>query len=381
MKIVHLIPSLDPRQGGTVSYLRELVAAQRAAGDAPEIVSLDGAEEGAGPDPGVPHHRLPARRSVYRHSPELAAWLREHRDDCDAFVVHGLWQYPGFAAWRALRGSGRPYLVFPHGMLDPWFKRAHPLKHLKKWLYWPWAEYRVLRDAARVVFTAEEERRAARESFWLYDAREEVVPLGIAEPPEAKAGAFAALFPQAAGRRLFLFLGRLHAKKGCDLLLEAFAAVHGRNPEAVLMMAGPDGGMAAALRERARALGIEGGVLWPGMLEGEAKRAALAAAELFVLPSHHENFGIAVVEALAAGTPVLVSDRVNIAPEIAAAGAGRICRDTREGVVHALRDWEAMSSSTRNEMRSRARAAFLNRYRIDRSAARLREVLASVLGK
>lgn len=353
-----------------MSYLRELAAAQLAAGDAPEIASLDGAEGGQPDLPGVPLHRFPAPPTVYRHAPALAGWLRERHWDYDAFVVHGLWQYHGLAAWRVLRGAGRPYVVFPHGMLDPWFKRAHPLKHLKKWLYWPWAEYRILRDAARVVFTTDEERRAARKSFWLYRVREEIVPLGIAEPPSVQ--------PETPARRLFLFLGRLHAKKGCDLLLEAFAAVHGANPEAVLMMAGPDGGMEAALRARAEALGLGERVVWPGMLEGETKRAALAAAELFILPSHQENFGIAVVEALAAGTPVLVSDRVNIAPELAAAGAGAICRDTREGVVHALRDWEAMNATARNEMRQRARAAFLDRYRIDRSAARLREILAAV---
>jgi hypothetical protein len=82
----------------------------------------------------------------------------------------------------ALRGIGQHYFVFPHGMLDPWFKRTYPFKHLKKWLYWPWAEYRVLRDAQAVLFTCEEEKRLARESFWLYRCNERVVTLGIARP-------------------------------------------------------------------------------------------------------------------------------------------------------------------------------------------------------
>ena len=80
----------------------------------------------------------------------------------DAVIINGLWQYHSFGAWRALRGTATPYYVFPHGMLDPWFKRSFPLKHLKKWLYWPWAEYRVLRDARAVIFTCEAESSSRR---------------------------------------------------------------------------------------------------------------------------------------------------------------------------------------------------------------------------
>ena len=104
------------------------------------------------------------------------------RAQFDAVIVHGLWQYSSFGVWRALAGTDTPYFVFPHGMLDPWFKRTYPAKHFKKLLYWPWAEYRVLRDAAAVLFTSEEERRLARESFALYRAREVVVNYGTAAP-------------------------------------------------------------------------------------------------------------------------------------------------------------------------------------------------------
>ena len=83
-------------------------------------------------------------------------------------IVNGIWQYNSFGAWRVTPHSSTPYVVVTHGMLDPWFKRAFPFKHLKKWLFWPWADYRVLRDAAAVLFTSEEERRLATQSFWLY---------------------------------------------------------------------------------------------------------------------------------------------------------------------------------------------------------------------
>jgi glycosyltransferase involved in cell wall biosynthesis len=152
--------------------------------------------------------------------------MRQHHKQFDAVIVHGIWQYSSFGVWRALAGTDTPYFVFPHGMLDPWFKRTYPLKHLKKLLYWPWAEYRVLRDAAAVLFTSEEERRLARESFALYRCREVVVNFGTAAPEnlERAREVFFGTHPQLRNRRFLLFLGRLHVKKGCDLLINIVAA-------------------------------------------------------------------------------------------------------------------------------------------------------------
>src|SRR5438876_2190357 len=133
-------------------------------------------------------HALFSGVTSYRYSNKLFPWLRAHGGEYDRVIVNGLWQYLSFAAWRRFAGSSIPYYVFPHGMLDPWFKRTFPLKHLKKWLYWPWTEYRVLRDAAAVIFTSEEERLQARKSFWLYRAREKVSLLGIGTPDPSPGG-------------------------------------------------------------------------------------------------------------------------------------------------------------------------------------------------
>ena len=122
-------------------------------------------------------------RSYYRYAPRLLPWLRQHAKDYDAVIVNGLWQYTTHATWRALNKGSVPYYVFTHGMLDPWFKRTYPLKHLKKWLFWPWADYRALRDAKAVFFTCEEERLLARQSFWLYRCHETVVSYGTGAPP------------------------------------------------------------------------------------------------------------------------------------------------------------------------------------------------------
>ena len=147
--------------------------------------------------------------------PAFVPWLRQNRARYDAVIVNGLWQYHSFGAWRALRGTATPYYVFPHGMLDPWFKRAFPLKHLKKSLYWPWADYRVLRDASAVLFTCEAEKLLAPSSFALYRAHPVVTGLGTTPPPpDVDTTAFFGRYPDLRGKRLLLFMGRLHPKRG-----------------------------------------------------------------------------------------------------------------------------------------------------------------------
>ena len=321
----------------------------------------------------------------YGYRRGLVARLRELAAQHDVVVVHGLWQYPGFAVWRALRGSTVPYLVQTHGMLDPWFKRTFPLKHLKKWCYWPWAEYRVLRDAQAVLFTCERERQLARESFWLYQAREQVISYGTASPegdPGLQRQQFLERFPELAGKRVLLFLGRIHPKKGVDLLIAAFAAVASADQDLQLVIAGPDQlGWQETLQGQAEDLGIADRISWPGMLTGDLKWGAFHAAELFCLPSHQENFGIAVAEALACGLPVAIAEPVNISAEVVEAGAGLVHADTAVGTTAALQQWLALEVGERRAMAERARGLFEERYEIGAAAAHLRQLLAQVAAK
>lgn len=317
----------------------------------------------------------------YRYNPRLKGWLQEHAREYDAVIVNGLWQYHGLGTWRALHGSGIPYYVFTHGMLDPWFKKAYPLKHLKKWLYWPWAEYRLLRDARAVLFTCQEERRLAPQSFWLYKANGLVVNYGTSEPPQNGAELrekFLNAYPELRTKRVLLFLSRIQEKKGCDLLIEAFARVAATDPALHLVMAGPDQtGWVASLQAQAQRLGVADRISWPGMVKGDVKWGAFYAAEAFVLPSHQENFGIAVAEALGCGLPVLISNQVNIWQEIQADGAGLVEPDTVEGATALLTRWLALSQEARTAMAQQARATFQARFHIDAMARSLIHVIAS----
>lgn len=371
---------MDPKYGGTAEAVRSLLQ-YSPAGVVNELTTLDGPRAPYLQSLTCPVHALGPVGPTYGYSPELRRWLEANRDRFDAVVVHGLWQYCGFATRQSMKGRV-PYVVFPHGMLDPYFKHAFPMKHLKKWAYWLGAEYWVLRDAARVLFTTAAERDLARESFWLHRWNAEVVPLGTVPPegdPARQREAFYAACPQARGKRLLLFLGRIHAKKGCDMLLDAFAEAAGRAPELDLVMAGPDQqNSRAGLEQRVRGAGIEARVHWPGMLLGDAKWGAFRASEAFILPSHQENFGIAVAEALASGVPVLLSDKVNIAAEIAGDGAGLMEPDTAEGTARLIARWMGMSAVERAEMGRRAVECFARRYDMREGAKAVTELFEGI---
>jgi len=379
MRFLHLISSVNPADGGPIEGARQLHLALVEQGHTGEFASLDAADTPwASTFASATLHKLGPAHGGFNYSAALLPWLRDNADRFDAVIVNGLWKYVGWAARRALAGSGTPYFVFPHGMLDPWFKHRYPLKHLKKWLYWPWGEYRVLRDAQAVLFTCEEERLLARQTFWLYRCRESIVSFGTAPPdddPELSKQAFHDAFPALRGKRLVLFLGRIHPKKGCDLLLEAFAKVCRDTPDVHLVMAGPDASeWGPALRALAQRLGIASQVTWTGMLSGAVKWGAFRTSEAFCLPSHQENFGIAVVEALACGCPVLVSDKVNIWREIKADGAGYVAADSVEGTVSLLERWLA-SPDAWDTMRAAALRCFEQNFKMEHVAQTLAQVV------
>lgn len=369
MKILRAIHSLDPAIGGPLESVKQSTLILQQRGHAVEIASLD--PPGAHEFP-APVHALGPGRGSYGYSARFLPWLRAHYADYDAVVVHGIWQYPSFAVWRALHRTGTPYFVFPHGMLDPWFNRTYPLKHLKKLLYWPWAEYRVLRDAASVLFTSEEERRLARESFALYQANEMVVNYGTAAPPVVGAEEFVTRFPELRGEKFLLYLGRLHEKKGVDLLIEAFVSL-GEESGLRLVVAGPVGD--ERYHKHLQELGRNQPVTFTGMLSGNLKWGALQAAEAFVLPSHQENFGIAIAEALACGTPVLISNKVNIWREVVADGGGLADEDDLAGTQRLLERWRALAPAAREEMRTRARNSFGQRFEINQAVDSFLRVL------
>lgn len=392
--------------GGPAEAVRQLgVELQKNGGHETHVVTLDDPREpwlGSFP---LPVHPVGPAYTHYRYTPKLSRWLRANASGYDAVIVNGIWQYGAWATWRALRASATPYFVFPHGMLDPWFKQRYPLKHLKKWLYWPWADYRVLRDARAVVFTTEEEKLRARESFVLYRCNEQVVRIGTRTPtgdPDSQLAAFYARFPELREKRILLFLGRLDKKKGCDLLVRAFGKITSLFPPSAsgesnglastchpptapsdlhLVIAGPcaEDAYFRNLLQLATEHCSGGTVSFPGMLEGDIKWGALRAADAFILPSHQENFGIAVAEALACDTPVLISNKVNIWREIQASESGLVEDDTVEGTQRLMQRWILLPAGVKDAMRRNARKCFDEYFEIAAAARNLVQLIETLV--
>jgi len=383
MKILHVISSLDPRHGGVTEGLRQLTEVSNESGCITEAVTLDAPGQDFLAEFPCRIHAMGPGATHFQYAARLRDWLLANIHSYDIAVVHALWQYHTVAVRHAALKRKVPYVVFTHGMLDPYFKRAYPLKHAKKWLTWPWADYRVLRDANAVLFTTDEERMLARQSFWLYSAKEVVVNLGTKRPlgvAEEQCRAFLDSHPHLRGKRLALFLGRIHPKKGCDLAIKAFAQVLSTDPNWHLVMAGPDQiGWQADLTRLAATLGIADKVTWTGMLNGNAKWGALHAAEFFLLPSHQENFGVAVAEALACGVPALISNRINIWRELKESQAGLVAADTLEGTVSLLEDWIKLGVPGQARVRANAVSCFNDRFEIHHATNKLLKTLSAIV--
>jgi glycosyltransferase involved in cell wall biosynthesis len=389
LRILNVTSSIDPAAGGISESILRLSKAVMNLGHDVETVSVDAPDSAWKESLQVPLHLKGPPRGPLEYSRDFDQWLTQNCGRFDAIISHGLWRFNSGATRRAARAAGRPYFVFPHGMLDPWFKRYYPVKHLKKCAFWWFTEYFVLRDARAVLFTCREELLLARKSFWPYQCVERVVPLGTSEPAsnrQEQQKAFAGAFPQLDTKRVILFLGRLHEKKGCDLLLRAFLDLLQTKPREVwrdlhVMMAGPCSHpeyqqLLKQLAGRCEALS-PGSVSFPGMLSGDLKWGALRQAEVFALPSHQENFGIAVVEALACGTPVLISRPVNIWREIESSGAGLVDEDSIEGCSRLLAQWLNFSDEDKVGMAARAVGSFKQNFEITQTALSLIDTIRS----
>jgi len=295
----------------------------------------------------------------------------------DLVHVHQLYRFPQAVAAAYCRRHRMPYCVQPHGALEPMLYHKRERRTAKR-LYERLVEDRNLRHAAGLIYTAEGERDAVE--FLHLKAPAFIVPNGLhlSEFSSDKVGkGFRARFGLE-GRELIVWLGRLHPVKGLDLLCRAFAAVAAERPNAVLALVGPDTvnykqGLQGLIGE----LGLSEKVIFTGMLQGPEKLAALNEADLFVLPSHTENFGLAAAEALAMGCPVVVSHGVKIAPEIVAAKAGlAVAQDAGELSRAVI---ELLSDSTLRRTMGTAAKALARRFDWSAVVGRLEDAYTAMI--
>lgn len=380
-RVLHIIVSLDPADGGTVEGVIQLGEAWRGLGIDQDVLTFD--------PPDSPHsdrykgtvHRLGVARSgrLAQFIPDRTAveQMRMIASGYDAVLVSGLWDPAAVVARHALVGNAR-YFVFTHGALDPWFRATFPVKHLFKQVSWPLTQAALLGNADRVLFTTPAEQLRAHRQFLPWRVNGTVAGYGIAAPPTDPAvqiPAFRAALPALGERNFLLFLSRIHQVKGCDNLIAGFARYAGTYDGDLVIAGAGDPALLGDLRRQAAALGIADRVHFPGMLEGDAKWGAFHACDAFALASHSENFGVAVVEAMACRKPVLITDRVCICEEIHGDRAGLVGADTADGAADLIGRFVALPAGERDAMGERARQCFEARFEVMHYARRLAAIV------
>jgi glycosyltransferase involved in cell wall biosynthesis len=387
MRILHLIPYMHPSTGGPPVVVDHWCVELQARGHSVQVITTDAYSDGANDWVDAYAKRFPIQVASRRgpngfgYSPQLRAMVRQALPETDLVHIHNVWSYLNQVGMSECRRQGVPYVVSTHGMLDP---HSMGRKPWKKQLYGWLLEWTSLRHASAIVFTHQEEDRLSRMTCQGLP-KGFVIGLGTEEPPNGSRKALAELcltrFPQLAGRRVVLFLSRLHPKKGLDLLLPAFADVLQSIPDSLLLLVGPgDASYVDSLRDMATQMQLGSSVVFAGPLHNDEKWGALSAAEVFVLPSYQENFAIAVAEAMRAGTVVVCSERVNICNDIVDAFAAVKCEldsaDIAVQIKRILLDGQLRKSLGQNATNYAAR-----HYTWSVSAAKLIDAYQQILAQ
>jgi len=374
MRILHVISSLDRRFGGPPVVLAGLALAQARLG-AQVIVATTVSPDA---DRSLAHELReagievsligPATGKFQRH-PQIKPVLSQLIAVADVVHIHTLWEEIQHQAATISRRMGKPYVFVPHGMLDPWSLSQ------SRWLKRAYLSLRLRRDLNGAAFLHVLNRDEARliEPLGLRPPCE-VIPNGI-DPaqihPRPATGSFRAKHPQLADAPYALFLSRLHPKKGLDYLADAFAIVAAQRPDVKLVVAGPDDGAEKEFDQRIAAAKLGDRVLRVGPIYGQDKLAAIVDASLFVLPSRQEGFSVAIVESLACGTPVVISEECHF-PEVRDSGAGIIVPLDARPIADAMR--VLLNDTIRRKSASEAAARLGREYTWDRIASRTLEL-------
>ena len=332
MKVLHVIPSVGPLRGGPSVMIRTLTRELVKAEMMVDVATTDD----NGPDrlnvvlgqpvidDGVTYRYFRRQTLFYSFSWPLTRWLSRHVMDYDLVHIHALFSYPSISAAFWAKRYRVPYIVRPLGVLTHW-----SMRNRRPWLKqvsFKLIERRILSGAAAVHYTSEQEILEAADLGATH--RVVLIPNAIETPPDIAKNArghFRKRYPELENRPIILFLSRLDPKKGLDLLLPAFADVVKEHPRTALVIAGNgEPSFVEALKQKATRLGIAREIVWTEFLSGDDKWAALADADIFVLPSYSENFGIAVLESLLCGVPVVISNKVGIHHEISESAAGLV---------------------------------------------------------
>lgn len=371
---------MNPVTGGPCQGIRNMIPELESKGYNNNVLCLDDPRADFVGHDSFKLIPLGPQKTAWQYSERLYPWLLEHLLKFDTVVVHGLWTYHGYAVNKAFKHlkkkhSQLPKLyVMPHGMLDPYFQKAETrkLKAVRNFIYWKVVEQHLVNNSNGILFTSETEMILARQSFKPYHPESEInVGYGIPKPPpffQNMKNVFLQKCPALTAKSYILFISRIHEKKGVDILLSAYKKVKKENAALpALIIAGP--GLDSDYGKKMIDASLTAtDVHFINMLAGDAKWGAFYGCEAFILPSHQENFGIAVAEALACGKPVLITDKVNIWREITDCNAGFASNDDEAGIISLLKNWLQLSCNEKKEMSQNATECYHQHFAVEQAA-------------
>jgi glycosyltransferase involved in cell wall biosynthesis len=261
--------------------------------------------------------------------------LLHHINEYDILHIQSFYRFPSTIAAFLARSFKVPYIMQPHGCLDPFLfykSKNRIVKRVHEYL----AEKPNLNNATAVQYTSKEEKLLVPLKI---RAKSLIIPLGLDLKEYENWRPFGTFRKKynLEGKKIILHFGRINFKKGLDILVKAFARVASAREDICLVLAGPDNeGYSRQVDRWLVQEGVRDKAIFTGMLQGGDKLAVLKDADIFALPSYSENFGIAVVEAMACGLPVVISNKVNIWREIEEAKAGLVTTCNADEVAGAL---------------------------------------------
>ncbi len=357
---LHVVSHLDPKYGGLSSVVPQLNVAIASLGQySVQLAGFCQPGEHFIPKQAaqIKVEHLPLSRRAWMTNFELKKQLRSLISSSAGVHVHGLWQQSSAITAPLARHTKKPYLISAHGMLESWALRN---KRWKKSLYMALVERANLAGAtclhALTQAEAEDYRRLGLHNPIA------VIPNGVEIPARTSRQKFLNQFPSLAAKRLVLFLGRIHFKKGLDILCQAWARLSAKWPDAQLVLAGPDfEGTQARVEQLIATLGISRHVTFTGMLAGEMKWSALAASEIFVLPSYSEGLSVSVLEAMGTARPVVITENCNL-PEVAQGDCGWVIQPNTDELETALSEALRSSPAELQEIGLRGQQLVANRY-------------------
>jgi glycosyltransferase involved in cell wall biosynthesis len=398
LKLLHIISGASPESGGPIQGIRNYHEASNLLGIDRTIICFENQSDLISwnfPE-SLKLIGLGNAKNLWQRNPALITWLKKHLLEYDCIVLNGIWTYHSYATLKVLRYFKKQKLnqkipkifLMPHGMLDPWFQKekTRKIKAIRNIIYWHLIEKKVVNQVDAVLFTCDEEMLLAKKTFYGYKPKKEVnVGYGIQEPPQKnkiELEAFYNKFDINTSIPYFLFLSRIDFKKGVDLLLKAYNTILQESvdpnviPNLVIAGSGFESEYGKGLLKYIEIYPLlKQKLCLTGLLNAEMKWAAIYGCEAFVLPSHQENFGIAVAEALACEKPVLITNKINIYREIEKGGGGIINEDTLTGTINNLKQWIALDAESKILMGKNAKKIYENNFKNEFAAQKLFDIL------